>query len=322
MKNKLIEVKNLKVYFKVRENMFSKVKYVHAVDNVSFTIYKGEKVGLVGESGCGKTTLGRALMGLVKVTDGKIYYEDRDISELIRRNELEYLYKKAQFIFQDPYSSLNPRFKIRDILERPLINFYNLEPNKRKDKIVKIMKMVGLDQQSLNKYPHEFSGGQRQRIGIARAIISDPVFLIADEPTSSLDVSVQAKILKMLTQMIKNMNLSLLFISHDLAVINQFCDKIIVMYLGKIVEIASWLELFKNPYHYYTKALISAVPLKDKNIRNENIELTGSIPSTINPPIGCRLNTRCKLVKDICCKKEPQLVEIEKDHLVACHLYK
>jgi len=323
MRQKLIEVKNLKVYFKVKENIFSRVKDVHAVDDVSFTIYKGEKVGLVGESGCGKTTLGRSLMGLARITEGKIFYEGNDVSQLIRKRKLSELYKKAQFIFQDPYSSLNPRFKIYTILERPLINFYSMSREERKEKIIRTAIAVGLDEESLEKYPHEFSGGQRQRIVIARALISDPLFLIADEPTSSLDVSVQAKILKLLSDTISNMDLSLLFVSHNLAVINQFCDKILVMYLGKIVEIADWSELFKNPLHYYTKALINAVPLKDPSVKKiTRVKLEGPLPSVIDPPKGCRLNTRCSLATDFCFEKEPPLVEIKKDHFVACHLYK
>ena len=323
MKQKLIEVKNLKVYFKVKETIFSRIKDVHAVDDVSFTIYKGEKVGLVGESGCGKTTLGRSLMGLVRITDGKIYYEGNDVSQLIKKRRLNYLYKKAQFIFQDPYSSLNPRFKIYTILERPLVNFYKMRRDERREKIVKATISVGLDEESLDKFPHEFSGGQRQRIIIARALISNPLFLIADEPTSSLDVSVQAKILKLLSDTISRMDLSLLFISHNLAVVNQFCDKILVMYLGKIVEIASWSELFKNPLHYYTKALINAVPLKDPSVRKiMKVKLDGPLPSIIDPPKGCRLNTRCSLATDFCSEKEPPLIEVKKDHFVACHLYK
>jgi len=322
MKQKLIEVKNLKVYFKVKENIFSRVKDVHAVDDVSFTIYKGEKVGLVGESGCGKTTLGRALMGLTGITDGKIYYEGDDVSWLIRKRRLNDLYKKAQFIFQDPYSSLNPRFKIFTILERPLRNFYRMGKEERRAKIIKTAISVGLDEESLEKFPHEFSGGQRQRVVVARALISDPLFLIADEPTSSLDVSVQAKILKLLSDTISRMDLSLLFISHNLAVINQFCDKVIVMYLGKIVEIAGWSELFKNPLHYYTQALINAVPLKDVSVKKiDNVRLEGPLPSVIDPPKGCRLNTRCSLATEFCFEKEPPLLEVKKDHFVACHLY-
>lgn len=320
MEDKIIEVKNLKVYFKVKKNIFSKVEYLKAVDDVSFEIFKGEKVGLIGESGCGKTTLGNAIIGLVPITSGDIFIDG--LNTKVLRGNRKNLFKKVQFIFQDPYSSLNPRFKIYNILERPLINFYNMTKSERKNKLEEIIKFVSLDNESLKKYPHEFSGGQRQRIGIARALISDPVFLIADEPTSSLDVSVQGKILNLILDITIKSNLSLLFITHNLAVVNQFCDRIIVMYLGKIAEIASWKDLILNPLHYYTKALISAIPDKDSSIKIEDISLEGPLPSAINPPKGCRLNTRCKYTKKICYEEEPSILEIEKGHLVACHLYK
>ncbi len=323
MDNKiLVELKGVKKYFSKSKGIGLNNKiYVKAVDGVDLQIREGETLGLVGESGCGKSTLGKTIIRLHDITEGEILYENQDISK-IKRNELLPYRKRVQMIFQDPYSCLNPRMSVGEILGEPLM-VHNIVGKKEKNKRVQeLLETVGLRKRHMYKYPHEFSGGQRQRIGIARALAVKPDFLVLDEPISALDVSIQAQVSNMLEEIQKRMKLTYLFISHDLSMVQYVSDRIGVMYLGKMVEIADKIELYKNPCHPYTQALLSAIPIVDYENKNkkERILLGGEIPSPLNIPSGCRFRTRCQHAMELCSKIEPPLKEISEGHKVACHL--
>ena len=320
--NKLFEVKDLKQYFYVGSQFLSSKEHAHtaavkAVDGVTFDIYDGETLGLVGESGSGKTTLGRSMLHLYRPTGGKIIYKGNDITGRSFNNYR----KKFQYIFQDPYASLNPRMTVADIIGEPL-DIHNLAKNagERQDTVISLLNSVGLSSEHASRYPHEFSGGQRQRIGIARALAVDPEFIVCDEPVSALDVSIRAQILNMLSDLQRERNLTYLFISHDLGVIRHISDRVGVMYLGNIMELAPSKELFENPLHPYTKALISAIPQPDVDLARakKRILLKGEIPSPVNPPSGCKFRTRCPQAQAVCAEKIPDMKNFN-GHYCACH---
>jgi len=317
MSEKLLEVEGLKQYFPVNAGLFSK-KYVKAVDDVTFFVNKGETLGLVGESGCGKTTTGRSILRLHEPTAGKIIYDGVDITKV---NMLPYR-KKMQIVFQDPYASLNPRMTIRDIVGEP-IDIHKLAKDKkeREEMILESLRKVGLNSDHAGRYPHEFSGGQRQRIGIARALAVNPEFIVCDEPVSALDVSIQAQVVNMFEELQEEMGLTYLFIAHDLSIVKHISDRIGVMYLGKMVELADSDELTFHPVHPYTKSLISAIPIPDpiKARNNSRIILEGDVPSPLNPPSGCRFRTRCKYATAKCAEVEPEFKEVTPGHYAACH---
>src|SRR6476660_8676335 len=319
----LLEVRDLKKYFPVKSGGVVRrtVAHVQAVDGVSFTLRKGGSLGLVGESGCGKTTTGRLITRLYDPTSGAIDFEGRDIAALSRRQMVP-LRSEIQMIFQDPYSSLNPRHTVGTIVGTPL-RVHNMVPEKKVlDRVRELLEVVGLNPEHYNRYPNEFSGGQRQRIGIARALALQPKLLVADEPVSALDVSIQAQVVNLLQDVQKEFGIAFLFIAHDLAVVRHFCPELAVMYLGKIVEIADRETLYGTPHHPYTQALLSAVPdVKQAAVggRRERIRLEGDVPSPINPPSGCRFRTRCSLAQEICARAEPPLLQIGPRHKVACH---
>ena len=314
----LVEVKNLKEYFNISTGVFSS-KPLKAVDDVSFSIKKGETLGLVGESGCGKTTVGRTLLHLYKPTAGEIWFDGKKIET--KKDILEYRQKSAM-VFQDPYSSLNPRMTVSDIIAEPL-DVHKMCKNKaeRQERILELMAKVGLNSEHANRYAHEFSGGQRQRIGIARALSMNPEFLVCDEPVSALDVSIQAQVINMFDELQEQMGLTYLFIAHDLLVVRHISDRIAVMYLGKMVELADAKEIYDHPLHPYTKSLMSAVPLPDpqKARENKRIVLTGDIPSPLNAPSGCPFRTRCPYATDACAEAMPEFKEVAPGHFVACH---
>ena len=314
----LVEVKNLKEYFNISTGLFSS-KPLKAVDDVSFTIRKGETLGLVGESGCGKTTVGRTMLHLYKPTAGEIWFDGKQI--VTKKDILEYRQKSAM-VFQDPYSSLNPRMTVSDIIAEPL-DVHKMYKNKkeRQERILELMARVGLNSEHANRYAHEFSGGQRQRIGIARALSMNPEFLVCDEPVSALDVSIQAQVINMFDELQEQMGLTYLFIAHDLLVVRHISDRIAVMYLGKMVELADAKEIYDHPLHPYTKSLMSAVPLPDpkKARENKRIVLSGDIPSPLNAPSGCPFRTRCPYACDACAEAMPELKELSPGHFVACH---
>lgn len=314
----LVEVKNLKEYFNITTGMFTS-KPLKAVDDVSFAIRKGETLGLVGESGCGKTTVGRTLLHLYKPTAGEIWFDGKKIET--RKDILEYRQKSAM-VFQDPYSSLNPRMTVSDIIAEPL-DVHKMYQNKkeRQERILELMAKVGLNSEHANRYAHEFSGGQRQRIGIARALSMNPEFVVCDEPVSALDVSIQAQVINMFDELQDQMGLTYLFIAHDLLVVRHISDRIAVMYLGKMVELADAAEIYDHPLHPYTRSLMSAVPLPDpkKARENKRIVLTGDIPSPLNAPSGCPFRTRCPYATDACAEAMPEFKEVATGHYVACH---
>jgi oligopeptide transport system ATP-binding protein len=318
-KQTLLKVDKLKVHFELkRESWFSDKPVVHAVDGVSFDINLGQTLGLVGESGCGKTTTGRAILGLVKSTEGTISFEGTNLG-LVPPKKMLQLRQRMQIIFQDPYSALNPRQTAGDIVLDPLL-VHNIGNSKeRQERVDELFSLVGLQKNQQLLYPHQFSGGQRQRICIARALALKPDFIVCDEPVSALDVAIQAQILNLLCKLQDELNLTFLFISHDLAVIQHVCDEIAVMYLGVIVEKASRLELFENPRHPYTRALLSAVLSGSRDIKVDRIRLEGDIPNPINKPTGCRFRTRCSFAKEICGELEPVLEEKSPGHWEACH---
>ncbi len=317
----MLTVNDLKVHFPIKKGFLSKiVGYVYAVDGVSFTLEKGQTIGLVGESGCGKTTTGLAILKLIESTNGEIIFQDKDIS-LLTKQQLRTLKREMQIIFQDPYSSLNPRMTVNQIINDPMEIHGVFPGSERKDRIAYLLKKVGLTPEQGRRYPHEFSGGQRQRIGIARALALNPCLIIGDEPVSALDVSIQAQIINLLIELQGEFDLSYILIAHDLAVVEHICDRIAVMYLGKIVEMASYRDLYTNAKHPYTQALLSAIPVPDPKTRKQRMILKGDVPSPINPPSGCHFHPRCPHRMDICDKDEPVIKDIEDDHRAACHLY-
>ncbi|MEO6183916.1 MAG: dipeptide ABC transporter ATP-binding protein [Verrucomicrobiota bacterium] len=319
----LLEVKNLKVHFPVKHGLFSRVKAaVKAVDDVSFSIEPGETVGLVGESGCGKTTLGRAIVKLVEPTSGSVLFAERDIAKLTGP-ELRAVRRGLQMIFQDPVGSLNPRMTVEEIVGEALdIHKLAADPTSRRNRIRELLKSVGLNETHSERYPHEFSGGQRQRIGIARALAVEPKLIICDEPVSALDVSVQAQIINLLQDLQQERGLAYLFIAHDLAVVKHISRRVMVMYLGKVVELGPAKAVVEEPKHPYTQALISAVPVVDPDSKRQRIILPGDVPSPINPPSGCPFHPRCPIAQDICKGDIPPLREIVPGHFAACHFAK
>ncbi|MDF2682627.1 MAG: dipeptide/oligopeptide/nickel transporter ATP-binding protein [Brevibacillus sp.] len=315
----LLEIKQLKKYYDIKKGWFQPAQQVRAVDDVTFTVYKGETFGLVGESGCGKSTTGRAILKLQELTSGEIRFAGRDISKL-PYEEMRKLRRKMQMVFQDPYASLNPKKTILQILTEPLRVHGLFTPEERVQKAIEILEIVGLSEYHLHSYPHEFSGGQRQRIGIARAVILQPELIVADEPVSALDVSIQSQVINLLLQLQRDFELTYIFISHDLGVVRHITDRVGVMYLGKLVEQARTEELFANPKHPYTRALLSAVPISHPDEEKERVILRGDVPSPLNPPEGCHFHPRCPDCMQICKTQRPPVVEAG-DHVVACHLY-
>ena len=320
----LLDVQNLVMHFPLTQGIIfqRKVGAVQAVDGVSFSVKKGETLGLVGESGCGKSTTGRAILQLYKPTDGNVIFDGQDLTKL-DSTRMRRMRRHLQMIFQDPYASLNPRMTVGNIVSEPM-QIHKLVPKgQRTQRVQELLQTVGLNPYFANRYPHEFSGGQRQRIGIARALAANPDFIVCDEPVSALDVSIQAQIVNLLEDLQEQFGLTYLFIAHDLSVVRHISDRVAVMYLGKIVEMADRNELYDDPLHPYTKALLSAVPIPDPVIekKRERIILTGDVPSPINPPSGCHFHTRCPYVMDVCKKIDPIFADQGQNHFVACHLY-
>lgn len=317
----LLEIHNLKTYYPVKGGFFKQtVGDVKAVDNISFEIKRGETLGLVGESGCGKSTAGRTILRLLKPTEGKIIFDGIDITNLSGKS-LRGIRKDLQMVFQDPYASLNPMQMVGDIIAEPIYNFTKKSRAELKKEVMDLLEKVGLPEESYFKYAHEFSGGQRQRIGIARALALRPKFIIADEPVSALDVSVQSQVLNLLTDLQEAFELTFLFIAHDLSVVKHMSDRIGVMYLGNMAEIAEKACLYAEPLHPYTQALISAIPTQDPRQKKERIILKGDVPSPLNPPTGCPFHPRCHMAIEECSKHKPVLKEVKPSHRVACHLY-
>jgi len=316
----LVEIRNLKKYFWTGGGPFRKKNAVRAVDDVSFHIKKREILGLVGESGCGKTTCGKIILRLIDPTEGSIYFEGNDITQL-KQKEMRKYRREMMIIYQDPFGSLDPRMTIGSTIAEPMEVHNIVSKEEKENKIIELMEKVGLTHDQINRYPHEFSGGQRQRIGIARALAINPMFIVADEPVSALDVSIQAQIINLLKDLQKEFGLTLLFIAHDLSVIKHISDRVGVMYLGKIVELASKKELFNDPKHPYTEALLSSIPVPDPKFGKKSKILMGDVPSPMNPPLGCRFHPRCSKCMSKCSKIEPELKEDSKGHFVACHLY-
>ncbi|MGO1581130.1 MAG: ABC transporter ATP-binding protein [Peptoniphilaceae bacterium] len=318
MNEPLISARGIKKYFNVKKGTLK------AVDDVSFDIYKGETLGLVGESGCGKSTTGRTILKLIEPTGGQLLFEGEDIFKL-SQSELRKKRKDFQFIFQDPYASLNPRMTVEDIVAEPFkINNLYKNPKERKAKVIELLRLVGLSAEHASRFPHEFSGGQRQRVGIARALALDPKFIVCDEPISALDVSIQAQVVNLLIDLQKKLNLTYLFIAHDLSMVKYISDRVGVMYLGNIMELASSDELYENPLHPYTIALLSAIPLADPIVQKtkQRIVLEGEVPSPIDPPDACPFVDRCPRAEAICKESKPKLREVSEKHFVACHLVK
>ncbi len=316
----LLEIKNLKKYFTIKNSIFEdKRKVLKAVDGISFSIKKGETFGLVGESGCGKSTTGRSIVRLYEPTGGEIIYDGENIANISDKEMLKYR-KRIQMIFQDPYASLNTRMTVSDIIGEGLDIHTNITGAARQERIYELLQTVGLKKEHSNRYPHEFSGGQRQRIGIARALAIEPDLIICDEPISALDVSIQAQVVNMLEDLQEELGLTYLFIAHDLSMVKHISDRIGVMYLGNMMEIAESNELYKNPWHPYTKALLSSIPIPDPRAnKDQRIILEGDVKSPINPKEGCRFNSRCRYCKEKCNQVTPELREIAPDHFVACH---
>ena len=314
----LLEIKNLKKYFPIKGGVFSRtVANVKAVEDVSLNIKPGEVVGLVGESGSGKTTAGRTILRLIEPTEGEIIFNGTDIAKVSRSQMRDYR-KEMQIIFQDPFASLNPRMTVGDIIGEALDIHHLARGKAREERIVQLLERTGLSPQHMRRYPHEFSGGQRQRIGIARALAVDPQFIVADEPVSALDVSIQAQVVNLLQDLKEELGLTLLFIAHDLGVVEYISDRVVVMYLGRIMEVAPGKELYRNPVHPYTEALLSAVPIPDPTVKRDRVILQGDIPSPINPPSGCVFRTRCPIAIKECAEVVPPLEEVSPGHFKAC----
>ncbi|RFB09974.1 dipeptide ABC transporter ATP-binding protein [Bacillus sp. HNG] len=321
MPETLLEVKDLQKHFPIKSGVLQKqTGAVKAVDGVSFHLHKGETLGLVGESGCGKSTTGRMLMRLLEPTGGKIIFEDKDLMTL-SNSEMRKMRKDIQMVFQDPFASLNPRHTVEQIIEEPLIVHGLGNRQERKKRVRELLEIVGLNSYHAKRYPHQFSGGQRQRIGIARALAVKPKLIIADEPVSALDVSIQSQVLNLLEDLQKDFDLTYLFIAHDLGVVRHISDRVGVMYLGRIVELTDSDRLYESPKHPYTEALLSSVPIPDPEHKQERIILSGDVPSPSNPPAGCPFHTRCPKAMDICKQVVPTLQEVEQGHFTACHLY-
>lgn len=320
MSQVLLSIQNLKVYYPVRSglNLFREKLFVKAVDGVSLDVYKGEALGVVGESGCGKTTIGHTIVRLITPTAGTVAFEGQDIFKGKQANDLE-LAQRIQIIFQDPYSSLDPRFTVGRCIEEPLIIHKVGDAKSRRERVVQLMNDVSLHEDQMTKFPHEFSGGQRQRIGVARALALHPAIIVCDEPVSALDVSIQAQILNLMQELQNKYQLTYIFISHNLGVVNHLCDRIAVMYLGNLMEVSEKKALFANPKHPYTQALLDAIPIPDPERKTMNVVLTGDVPSPINPPKGCVFHTRCSKVQPRCLSEKPELREVEPAHFVACH---
>jgi oligopeptide transport system ATP-binding protein len=317
----LLVVRNLKKYFPIKRGVFQRtVGYVQAVDGVSFTVKRGETLGLVGESGCGKSTTGKAILQLDRPTAGEVYVDGEDLVKL-KGEKLRQMRRKMQIIFQDPYASLNPRMTVGDIIGEPLEVHSAVKGKEKEARVKELLKLVGMNPSFVTRYPHEFSGGQRQRIGIARALALNPSFVVCDEPIAALDVSIQAQVVNLLKDLQKKFNLTYLFIAHDLSMVRHISDRVAVMYLGRIVEIADWKTIYDDPKHPYTQALLSAIPIPDPVIeaQRKRIILEGDVPSAANPPKGCRFNTRCPIRQERCFQDDPELREIVAGHWAACH---
>jgi peptide/nickel transport system ATP-binding protein len=321
----LLEVKDLKKHFPIQRGMLRRtVGYVKAVDGVSFFIRKGETFGLVGESGCGKTTTGRCILRLIEPTSGEVIFHDNDLGPLhvesIDKSGMRRLRSKMQIVFQDPYSSLNPRLTLKHIVSEPLVASKTAGGGDLNDRVAELLRAVGLRPELMDRYPHAFSGGQRQRIGIARALAPNPELIVCDEPVSALDVSVQAQVLNLLEDLQQDFDLTYLFVAHDLSVVKHISDRVAVMYVGKLVETAETFELYTNPKHPYTEALMAAVPKPDPRMRSERLPLQGEVANPANPPPGCYFHPRCRYAKEICSQETPVLRELGDDHFVSCHL--
>ena len=313
----IVRVEGLKKHFNISNGLFRKNSTVKAVDDISFSVHKGETLGIVGESGCGKSTTGRLLMRLLDATDGSIYFEGENILDWDKK-ELKKRRRDFQMIFQDPFASLDPRMTVLDIIEEPLTTI-GMPKKDRKERVHKLLKDVGIPESYKDRYPHEFSGGQRQRIGIARALALKPKFIVADEPVAALDVSIQAQIINLLMDLQDEYNFTYLFIAHDLSVVQYISDRVGVMYLGQMMELSESEELYDNPLHPYTQALLSSIPVADIHVKRERIPLEGEVPSPDDPPTGCRFHTRCPIAKEHCKQVVPEFREIKNGHYVACH---
>ncbi len=320
LKQNLLEIKNLKKTFIINRGMFQRKINVKAVDDISFSVQKKQSFGIVGESGCGKTTIGRMLVRLLEPTSGHVFFEGKDLF-LLPKHTFQKKQRELQIVFQDPFASLNPRIPVGRIIGEPLKIHGLMKAEERRKTVEELLDVVGLKPEFYSRFPHEFSGGQRQRVCIARALVLKPKLIVADEPVSALDVSIQSQVLNLMKTLQKEYGLTYVFISHDLSVVKHFCDRIAVMYLGRIVEMASKEDLYHSPCHPYTRSLLSAIPVPDPKVRRERIILSGDVPSPANPPSGCTFHTRCPKVKDICKQTSPGLIRMDNAHQVACHLF-